>query len=77
MEYEELGAAGADMILSGHTHNGQIFPGNLYVNLVNENGYGHKTLYGMETFVTSGVGTFGPPMRTGTSSEIMIIDVQL
>ena len=77
VEYEELGAAGADMILSGHTHNGQIFPGNLYVNLVNENGYGHKTLYGMETFVTSGVGTFGPPMRTGTSSEIMIIDVQL
>ena len=63
------------MVLSGHTHNGQIFPGSIYIDLVNENGYGQKSLYGMETFVTSGVGTFGPPMRTGTDSEIMIIDV--
>lgn len=77
VEYEELSAAGADMILSGHTHNGQIFPGKFYIDLINENGYGQKSLYGMETFVTSGVGTFGPPMRTGTDSEIMIIDVQL
>ncbi|MBO5521439.1 MAG: hypothetical protein J5973_07190 [Eubacterium sp.] len=63
------------MVLSGHTHNGQIFPGSIYIDLVNENGYGQKSLYGTETFVTSGVGTFGPPMRTGTDSEIMIIDV--
>ena len=76
VEYEKLREAGADMVLSGHTHNGQIFPGNVYVSLVNENGYGQKTLYGMETFVTSGMGTFGPPMRTGTDSEIMIIDVR-
>ena len=75
VEYKELRDAGADMVLSGHTHNGQIFPGNIYVQLMNENGYGQKSLYGMETFVTSGVGTFGPPMRTGTDSEIMIIDV--
>ena len=75
VEYEELGNAGAAAVFSGHTHHGQIFPGNLYVDLVNKNGYGQKTLYGMETFVTSGVGTFGPPMRTGTDSEIMIIDM--
>lgn len=75
VEYKELSEAGADMVLSGHTHNGQIFPGSIYINLVNENGYGQKSLYGTETFVTSGVGTFGPPMRTGTDSEIMIIDL--
>ena len=75
VEYKELREAGADIVLSGHTHDGQVFPGNLYVKMTNENGYGQKTLYGMETFVTSGVGTFGPPMRTGTDSEIMIIDL--
>ena len=75
VEYTDLREAGADMVLSGHTHNGQVFPGNIYVKWMNENGYGQKTLYGMETFVTSGVGTFGPPMRTGTDSEIMIIDL--
>ena len=75
VEYKELREAGADMVFSGHTHNGQIFPGSLFVNLMNENAYGQKVLYGMQTFVTSGVGTFGPPMRTGTDSEIMIIDV--
>ena len=74
-EYRELADAGADAVFSGHTHNGQIFPGNLYVKLVNENAYGQKNLFGMETFVTSGVGTFGPPMRTATNSEVMIIDL--
>ena len=76
LEYRELQAAGADLVMSGHTHNGQICPANLYVKWIFENSYGQKTLYGMETFVTSGAGTFGPPMRTGTNSEIMIIDVR-
>ncbi len=76
VQYQELQEAGADLVMSGHTHDGQVFPGNLYIRWINENGYGQKNLYGMETFVTSGVGTFGPPMRTGTNSEIMIIDVR-
>ena len=75
VEYDALWEQGVDMVFSGHTHNGQIFPGNLYVNLMNRNAYGRVTIGSMETFVTSGVGTFGPPMRTGTNSEIMIIDV--
>ena len=76
VEYPELAAAGADMVFSGHTHNGQIFPGSVYVKIANRNGYGKKNIAGMDTFVTSGVGTFGPPMRTGCKSEIMIVDVQ-
>ncbi len=75
-EYEELAEAGADMVLSGHTHGGQIFPGNLYVKLACDNGYGQKKIYGMETFVTYGIGTFGPPMRTATNSEVMVIDLK-
>ena len=74
-DFAALSAAGADVVFSGHTHAGQAFPGTIYVRIANENAYGYKTLFGMETFVTSGVGTFGPPVRTGTNSEVMIIDL--
>ena len=73
--FDELREAGADVTLSGHTHNGQVFPGNIFVKLFNENGYGKKTFGNMDTFVTSGVGYFGPPMRIGTNSEVMMIDL--
>ena len=75
VEYAALGAAGADLVLSGHTHNGQVFPGNLIVRFFNENGYGYKVIDGVQTIVTSGVGYFGPPMRLGTNSEVMVIDL--
>ena len=74
-ELEELAEAGADIDLSGHTHDGQIFPGNLTVKLAWENPYGVKQVGNMTSFVTSGAGVWGPPMRVGTDSEVMIIDV--
>ncbi|MBR3052815.1 MAG: metallophosphoesterase [Firmicutes bacterium] len=75
IEYEELAEAGADIILSGHTHNGQIFPGNLVVPFFNENPRGLKKLYGADTVVTSGVGYYGPPIRVGTISEITVVNI--
>jgi predicted MPP superfamily phosphohydrolase len=74
-EYKALSEAGADIVLSGHTHNGQIFPGNYVVPFFNENGYGVKELYGMKTVVTGGVGYYGAPIRVGTDSEITVIDL--
>ena len=73
VEFEALAEAGADAVLCGHTHAGQIFPGNLIVPLFNENAWGHKRVNGMDTFVTAGVGYYGPPMRVGTDSEITVI----
>ena len=73
--YEELSENGADIVLSGHTHNGQIFPGNLLVTFFNENAYGSKTLYDIPTVVTAGVGYYGAPMRVGTDSEITIVNI--
>ena len=73
--YKELSAGGVDVVLSGHTHNGQLFPGNLFVPIFNENGYGHKKLHDIDTVVTAGVGYYGPPMRVGTDGEIMIVDI--
>ena len=75
VEYGALKAAGADVALSGHTHAGQLFPGNYVVPFFNENTWGYAEIRGLHTFVTSGVGYFGPPMRVGTNSEIMVIQL--
>ena len=44
--------------------------------LFNENNYGLKTVDGLPTIVTSGVGYYGPPMRVGTDSEILVITLR-
>lgn len=74
-EFKELSENGADITLSGHTHNGQVFPGNIFVPLFNENGYGVKTVHGMDTVVTAGVGYYGPPIRVGTNSEVTVVNI--
>lgn len=65
----------ADLILSGHTHKGQIFPGSLITNLLYEvdHGYYQKDEGDPQVIVSSGVGTWGMPMRVGTRSEILSI----
>jgi len=72
---EAAADAGVDLMLSGHTHNGQIVPFNLIVKRVFEQMrglyyHGKATLY-----VSSGTGTWGPIMRVGTRSEITLIEV--
>ncbi len=65
--------AGIDLTLSGHTHNGQIFPFNYFVRL----NYRHvKGLFERENcrlYVTSGTGTWGPRMRLGSNNEIVML----
>jgi len=75
VELEALEQNGADIVLSGHTHNGQISPGNLIVQAVNENGYGYLEKGNMHSIVTSGAGLWGPYLRVGSDSEIVKIDV--
>ena len=72
----ELAAAGTDVDLSGHTHAGQVFPGNLLVRLFWDNAYGIVQKDGMYSCVTSGVGIWGPAMRVGTQSEIMLLHLR-
>ena len=75
-EFYALAKAGADVALCAHTHNGQIFPGNLIIPFYNENAYGYSRVNGLHTFVTAGIGYYGPPMRIGTDSEIMILTLR-
>ncbi|MCL2184074.1 MAG: metallophosphoesterase [Chitinispirillia bacterium] len=64
-----------NLILSGHTHRGQIFPGSLVTKAMYAVDYGHYRM-GADSphvIVTSGAGTWGPPIRVGTNSEIVTI----
>jgi predicted MPP superfamily phosphohydrolase len=73
---QEAEQAGADLQVSGHTHNGQIWPGPLVTKGLYENSYG--LLYKGKTavIVSSGYGTWGPPLRIGTKAEIVRIELK-
>ena len=75
-ELEELADCGVDLDMSGHTHDGQIFPFNIINKLAWENGYGYLKKGDMHSIVTSGVGIAGPNMRVGTKSEITEINIE-
>lgn len=69
----EAEAAGVSLQLSGHTHAGQIVPLDLVNRLVWELNWGFMKKGGTQYYVTSGVGTWGPPVRTGSRPEIVRI----
>lgn len=64
-----------DLQVSGHTHKGQIFPANLFTMLMYDLAYGYQKLGNGHYFVTSGYGFWGIPLRLGSQSEVLIIDV--
>lgn len=70
-----LGArAGFDLQLSGHTHAGQFFPWNLVVRLVHAPHVAGLSREGtMQVYVSAGTGSWGPPVRLGTRTEITLI----
>ena len=76
-QLQEKASAGVDLDLCGHTHDGQIFPGNITINFFWDNPYGLLKVDDMYSIVTSGVGVWGPAMRVGTDSEIAVIDIDL
>lgn len=63
----------ADFMISGHTHNGQIFPFNLLVRLQFKAVYGLYQQQGTQLYVSSGAGCWGPRMRLGTKNELIHI----
>ena len=75
-ELTHLSDYGIDLAVSGHTHDGQIFPGNFVVRLFADQSYGLRRWNDTQVLVTSGVGFYGPPIRVGTISEIVVVDLQ-
>lgn len=75
--FAENAAAGADLQLSGHTHNGQIWPlAHFYEPLGTADlAYGHVKLNDFQAIVSSGIAGWGYPFRTQGISEYVIIDI--
>jgi predicted MPP superfamily phosphohydrolase len=67
--------AGISLDLSGHTHHGQIFPLTFFTWQIYKGfDYGLKRLGAMQVYTSSGIGTWGPPLRLGTKSEVVVIE---
>jgi uncharacterized protein len=60
-------------MLSGHTHHGQIFPGNWITAMIYENDWGLLQKGGFYSVVSCGFGTWGPPLRIGNRPEVVEI----
>ena len=71
--------ADADLILSGHSHRGQFFPGNVATKRIYKNAgavhYGYWRGLSAQGVVSSGAGVWGPPLRIATQSEVVVIDI--
>ncbi len=66
--------AGFDLQISGHTHAGQFFPWTLAIHLVHAPHVAGLSREGrMQVYVSAGTGTWGPPVRFGTSPELTLI----
>jgi uncharacterized protein len=69
--------SGVSLQLSGHTHGGQIFPFTWFtIRVFGDYTYGLKRFGELMVYTSSGVGTWGPPMRVGTSPEIVLIEFE-
>lgn len=76
VNFSEGEKAGVDLQFSGHTHNGQLLPANIVTKRLFENDFGLLTKGTYNVVVSSGVGTWGPPIRIGTASEIVQVEVE-
>jgi predicted MPP superfamily phosphohydrolase len=77
VEYAQAEKMGVDLMVSGHTHKGQLWPFGFITRKIYENDFGliqkGKTWF----YTSSGYGTWGPPIRTGNRPEIVEIRVKL
>lgn len=65
-----------DLQLSGHTHHGQMFPANLITKMVYELSWGYLKKGNTQYYVSCGVGTWGPPVKIGSPSEIVNLKIK-
>jgi predicted MPP superfamily phosphohydrolase len=67
---------GIDLQLSGHTHHGQLFPFNYITHMIYENSWGYLKKGDTHYYVSCGVGTWGPPIKTNSVPEIVQIKIR-
>ena len=64
-----------DLQVSGHTHNGQMWPFNYITGAMFEISKGYGKIGNTHFYVSSGFGTWGPPIRTNSRSEIVVLEI--
>ncbi|MFH1715127.1 MAG: metallophosphoesterase [Elusimicrobiota bacterium] len=74
--FKKAADLGALLQLSGHTHNGQIFPGNLIIKMIFEYPQGLNKYKNSYIYTNRGAGTWGPPMRLFSPPEIALITLK-
>ncbi len=62
-----------DMILCGHTHHGQLWPLNYITSALFTMSWGYKKINETHVYVSSGIGSWGPPVRIGNRPEVVDI----
>ncbi|SOC49562.1 hypothetical protein SAMN05660748_2290 [Blastococcus aggregatus] len=76
LQIDAARAAGVDLQLSGHTHGGQLWPFDYAVRLDQPVIEGYRRYGGTQLFVTSGVGSWGPPVRIGARPEVVVVELR-
>lgn len=66
---------GVDVQISGHTHHGQVWPLNVLVDKIYEQGHGYRKWPHSHIYVSSGLSLWGPPFRIGTESDLGVIHI--
>lgn len=74
-QLKEAEESGIDIILSGHTHRGQMMPNHLITKRLFELDWGHLKKNSLHAIVSSGFGFWGPPIRIGSRSEVVELKV--
>jgi hypothetical protein len=72
---EEVAKAGVDLHLSGHTHDGQMWPLNYITEAIFEDSWGFLKKDKTNIYVSSGFGSWGPPVRIGNSPEVVVFNL--
>lgn len=73
---DEAMNAKVDLQLSGHTHHGQLWPLNFITKMVYEKSWGYLRKDNTQYYVSCGVGTWGPPVKIGSPSEIVNLKIK-
>ncbi|MBA4861531.1 metallophosphoesterase [Streptomyces sp. PSKA54] len=66
---------GVDLQLSGHTHGGQLWPGNFIAGAANPTLAGLEQYGDTQLYVSRGAGAWGPPVRVGAPSDITVVEL--
>lgn len=74
-DFNNVSHTKVDVQVSGHTHNGQLFPLNYIASSLYDLSWGHKKISNTNFFVTSGLQAWGPAVKTAGASEIVVINI--